>query len=1031
MNPEYYIPSERILKPSQDYNFLRKEGLKYIEKLGNTFWTDYNAHDPGITILEALSYVITELGYRTDFDIKDLLTNKNGQILNGSFFTAREIMTNAALTELDYRKLLIDIEGITNAWYLATTKQPGKLDYHLPHPAEQKLYINVLEDKLSFTSKDKNNKSLEQLSVRGLNKIIIELDEDVILGDLNTTELEFAFLNSSRWVQVNITPEFSSWNDPKALLLSKMDKPSKIKNKKVEIKDNAVVIIVERTIQINDTLKFIIEPVDKNELQLVKDHFSTEKPICEIITSLKDKKVRVEEIFRTVQQKLHQNRNLTEDFLCVETIQSVEVSFCIDVELAPETDSVETMAQIQMAIEKILNPPVRFYTLSQLIEKGLNSTEIFLGPKLEHGFLNDEELEKAQLPNSIHASDIIAAIMEIEGVVSVENLLMTAYNSLGQPITGSMNQKWCLHLSGEEKPLFSAEKSKILLFQKNIPFLLSENSQMLVDQKVQQLKAQIKNYKLYSVQSDLPVPKGQFYQLDEYYSVQEEFPVNYGLGVNEISDKAPEKRKAQLKQLKAYLHFYDQLLADFFNQLYNAKNILDIEPLDRTYFPNYLTKNPKTGKDYFSKEIYIDIIQKNKLDKKTKLDSSSDEDYENEFHKVLLNGESEFDVSLEESQSVFNDRRNRSLDHLMARFSESFNDYVFMMYKVSQDSGGLGEMSFQPHDLIHDKEEFLKNYAEISSERGLGIDYLNAKINNNKFDFQNFWDTDHRGGYEKRTAKLLGINNIGLRDIVTEDEVQTQFTLPLKMNNQSVICKIVQPATDLEEKWKWTQQNLLNTSAYFIHKQGSKFFIYLGENPKKIATIDKTFKSYEDASEFLYQLIQLLNETYENFYCLEHILVRPFPPFNNDQEDLLTVCLKDDCKDEANNDPYSFKATIVLPGYLSRFKNITFRRYAEQIFRQEAPAHVLLKICWVGYEDMLNFQKAYKNWLENYRHFRLKYCSKTLIKKDFTTFSQYHKELIKRLKELNTIYPEGNLYDCQLSETTNPIVLGNTSLGTL
>ena len=105
MNPEYYIPSERILKHSQDYNFLRKEGLKYIEKLGSTFWTDYNAHDPGITTLEALSYVITELGYRTDFDTKDLLTNANGQIQNGSFFTAREIMTNAALTELDYRKL--------------------------------------------------------------------------------------------------------------------------------------------------------------------------------------------------------------------------------------------------------------------------------------------------------------------------------------------------------------------------------------------------------------------------------------------------------------------------------------------------------------------------------------------------------------------------------------------------------------------------------------------------------------------------------------------------------------------------------------------------------------------------------------------------------------------------------------------------------------------------------------------------------------------------------------------------------------
>ena len=83
--------------------------------------------------------------------------------------------------------MLIDIEGITNAWYLATRNETDQFDYHLPHPAEHKLYINILEDKLSFDSKDKNNKLLEQLSVRGLNKVIIELDEDVTLGDLNTS----------------------------------------------------------------------------------------------------------------------------------------------------------------------------------------------------------------------------------------------------------------------------------------------------------------------------------------------------------------------------------------------------------------------------------------------------------------------------------------------------------------------------------------------------------------------------------------------------------------------------------------------------------------------------------------------------------------------------------------------------------------------------------------------------------------------------------------------------------------------------
>jgi hypothetical protein len=52
---------------------MRQKGLEYIQLLGSKFWTDYNIHDPGISILEALCYALTDLGYRTSLDIKDLL----------------------------------------------------------------------------------------------------------------------------------------------------------------------------------------------------------------------------------------------------------------------------------------------------------------------------------------------------------------------------------------------------------------------------------------------------------------------------------------------------------------------------------------------------------------------------------------------------------------------------------------------------------------------------------------------------------------------------------------------------------------------------------------------------------------------------------------------------------------------------------------------------------------------------------------------------------------------------------------------
>jgi hypothetical protein len=61
------------LLPAEDYEGLRKQGLKNIEKLGSAIWTEYNFSDPGITLLEAVCYAITDLAYRSGFAVKDLL----------------------------------------------------------------------------------------------------------------------------------------------------------------------------------------------------------------------------------------------------------------------------------------------------------------------------------------------------------------------------------------------------------------------------------------------------------------------------------------------------------------------------------------------------------------------------------------------------------------------------------------------------------------------------------------------------------------------------------------------------------------------------------------------------------------------------------------------------------------------------------------------------------------------------------------------------------------------------------------------
>ena len=1008
MPKEYYIEKNRTLLPSQDFQYLLKEGFKYIERFGSKFWTDYNPHDPGITILDVLCYAITELGYRSDFDIKDVLTNKNGVIDNNTFFSPATIFTNAPLTVIDYRKLLIDIEGVSNAWLLPTKKEVDAHGYLLPNEAETNLYINITEDKLSLKKIDKNNVGLEKLQLRGLSQVKIELDEDPVLGDLNTLLLEYSFWETNRWVNLSMIPQFTNWNHQEAQLFKRMNKPSKITIDSINKEQDIVFLKVNRYSKPIESLRFRIFPDDVSEIDLVLNHFSKEKNVCEVISLFEQKKNKIQEIFSTIEIKLHQNRNLTEDYLCTKIVGKVAIGICADIELQPGVDAVEIMTQIQISIDSIINPKIKFYTLAQLVSEGYHSEDIFLGPKLTHGFLKDVEIEKAQLVKEIHASDIIAVLMEIEGVKSVKNLMMTAYDEFGKPISNAINEKWVLQLSGEVKPVFNAKKSKLLLFQKNIPFLLSETQLMLVAQKVIMYQSQFNQRKLQNTKNDFEIKNGDYFKFDTYYSIQDEFPKNYGLGKNYISQKETPLRKAQVKQLKGYLYFYEQILADFFNQLYHAKELFDSKPVTRTYSVAYLKTNPLTGEDFYSKELYS-----------------------NQLESKLLHGESTDAVSLYETKAEFYERRNRVLDHLLARFSESPNDYVFMMYQLSQDSTGMGSLTFDYEDLIEDKQNFITSYPEISSNRGLGIDYLNATLNEatKALEFNAFWNTKHRGGYEKRVAKLLGINEIPLRDIVTEEGPQAQWTV--ETATEHFTFKITSPAVNLPEKWDWTQIHFLDQNLYKIDSYGDYFYLYLVNKTVKIARLDRRFDSYTIAYDYLIYMMKIMNVYYENFYCLEHILLRPFNDAVFKDDDLLTVCLNDNCKDDANNDPYSFKATLVLPGYISRFKNLIFRKYAEKVFRQEAPAHTLLKICWVNAHDMLGFQKAYKNWLKNYGKYRISFSENTLQKTEEIKYKKSLQELIEALRELNTLYPEGNLYDCKLSVSNNHIVLGNTSLGTL
>lgn len=112
-------PPARIRRRSkgQDYSYeaLRELTVGWTQALSGEAWTDYNLHDPGVTLLEALCYATTENIYAAEQDLADLLTAADGRIhyRRHALHTAPEALPARPTTHDDALRALLDqIPGV-------------------------------------------------------------------------------------------------------------------------------------------------------------------------------------------------------------------------------------------------------------------------------------------------------------------------------------------------------------------------------------------------------------------------------------------------------------------------------------------------------------------------------------------------------------------------------------------------------------------------------------------------------------------------------------------------------------------------------------------------------------------------------------------------------------------------------------------------------------------------------------------------------------------------------------------------------
>ena len=90
------------------YTALQQKTLSELQRLSGEVWTDFNAHDPGVTIADISNYVLTELDYKLGFDLIDYMTTVNGEFSNERYglFSPIDVYPTNPVTKKDYRELI-------------------------------------------------------------------------------------------------------------------------------------------------------------------------------------------------------------------------------------------------------------------------------------------------------------------------------------------------------------------------------------------------------------------------------------------------------------------------------------------------------------------------------------------------------------------------------------------------------------------------------------------------------------------------------------------------------------------------------------------------------------------------------------------------------------------------------------------------------------------------------------------------------------------------------------------------------------
>lgn len=650
-----------------------------------------------------------------------------------------------------------------------------------------------------------------------------------------------------------------------------------------------------------------------------------------------------EELIEQAEINFHRHRNLCEDLEAdVEVIREIECELQAEINLKPGFNGARVLAEVFFLATKELAKEITYQSFSSGLESGKGLDEILQGPFTRNGLIADDVFfdAKSGRDSGLRESAILSAVKSVEGIDYISALRLRPKNSASA--NSAMRGNYSYRLI-EPRSVADTQQIRLQSSGRSIAFSMDEFTAQL-----ETLRYTSSN-KTYRIDNDIQLserPKGKHREIERYQSLQNHFPNAYGINQFGVPDSYPPERKAQALQLKTYLLLFEQLMANYLANLGGIKQLFSIDGKDRdSYFAGVI---PEAEVSSLAK-VYPE------------------------------NAEAVLDDILGKIDD-FIGRKNRLLDYLLALYGEEFNQEQLRNVDFYHSEKELDRQ------LILNKIRLLNRIKFASGDRGGAVNInqnSHASVDPIEDESASKESLQSVSGLQYRVSIFLGFKYLTPRSLV-QQAFRHELTISSSDSRSASDDAFIKEARELSGQGIGEQdsderydQIVRSTLREFpglsrgelnevILRQGIKDENYVTRENSLLLNLSGAGSEDEESTirqvellrnrsaeeikrhqRFLRRYLLHLSKETEGMHVVEHILLRP-TAFMQKQHEFRAK--------------FANRISVIFPAWTARCNDPQFRSLAEELVRQNCPAHICPEIYWLDFKDMCRFEVLQNNW---------------------------------------------------------------------